>query len=197
MKPAGIVSLLLVGCLIWWNFQQLSFLSIGIGIVLGSSFFLLIAPLKVKEVSLPDVTVVDHQWKIRMELLEAEKGETIASLQKEMEKLEQKIVRANERCLSYQNLVNAHQEEIDKLTDEKKILSHDLISKDRKLSEALLARLEPELFDLEKLRVEAELRELKIKFEEKVQHCQQLALQLSGSHQEVPSLKGEEKIFTE
>ena len=64
-----------------------------------------------------------------------------------MQKLEQKATRSEERCLSYQNLVDVHQHEIEKQRLENQALAEQIIQKDRKIGAMHFSRLQPDLFD--------------------------------------------------
>src|SRR6185436_19203253 len=93
-------------------------------------------------------------------------------------KLQQKLVRAEERCTSYQKLVDVHQGEIDQLKRESTQIGQQIIASDRKVAELQLAKLEPDLFDAEKRQTESSYRELKKQFDEKSQALEQARIRL-------------------
>lgn len=89
------------------------------------------------------------QRQMRLEEAEALASQTIDGLNREIQKLQKKSIRSEERCLSYQKLVEVHQQEIEKLRQEGQSAAQLLIQKERKLSEFYLAQTEPDLFSFE------------------------------------------------
>ena len=172
MKTVTVVVLALTIGLAIWKFNDISVWSLSLGIAIGAGCFALI-PEKKK----PPLPVTD-EWKNRFHLLEAETAKTVSGFNLEMQKLQQKMMRTEERCNSYQKLVDVHQNEIEKLIQEKNGLSERLIEKDRKLSEKELAQMEPDLFDTDKRQAEISLRELRKQFDEKSQKLAQAEKEL-------------------
>lgn len=161
MKIVGVVVLVLTLLLGGWNWGDLSLWSLALGVAIGAGCFALFPAPKT-----PLQPPVD-EWKTKFHILEAETAQTVDRLKGEVQKLQQKMVRTEERCQSYQKLVDVHQNEIEKLVQEKKDLSGSLVDKERKLGAAQLAQLEPDLFDMNRRQTEVALRELRKQFEEK------------------------------
>jgi chromosome segregation ATPase len=172
MKTIGIIVLTLTIGLAAWKFQNISVWSLALGVAIGAGCFALFPQTK-QQAPLPS-----DEWKNRYHLLEAETARTVGGLNSEVQKLQQKIMRTEERCNSYQKLVDVHQNEIDKLIQEKNGISERLIEKDRKLGEKELAQMEPDLFDADKRQTEISLRELRKQFDEKSQKLDQAEKEL-------------------
>ncbi|HNA62214.1 MAG TPA: hypothetical protein PKW79_03980 [Rhabdochlamydiaceae bacterium] len=172
MKTIGIVVLALTIGLTAWKIHDISVWSLSLGIAIGVGCFTLFPQAKQQTPPMVD------EWKSRYHLLEAETAKTLGGLNSEVQKLQQKIMRTEERCHSYQKLVDVHQNEIDKLIQEKNGLSERLIEKDRKLGEKELAQMEPDLFDTDKRQTEISLRELRKQFDEKSQKLAQAEKEL-------------------
>jgi chromosome segregation ATPase len=183
MKLVGSIVLALTCGLLVWKFGEISFWSLGLGLALGVGCFVLASKPEVQ----PPVQTNESQDRFRA--LELETAQTVDGLNKEVQKLQQKLMRAEERCLSYQKLVDVHQSEIDKLSQEKNSIGESLIEKDRKLSEMQLARLEPDLFDTEKRQTEISYRELRKQFEEKSEVLSQVRTEKKKLETELFSLQ--------
>lgn len=190
MRIVGAIVLGMTCLLLFWKFGDVSLWSVGLGTALGVGCFTIFAPNKPEA---PTQPVQTNEWPNRFHLLEAQTAQTVDGLNKEVQKMQQKLMRSEERCTSYQKLVDVHQSEIDKLTQEKNTLTESLIEKDRKLSEAQLARLEPELFDTEKRQTEISFRELKKQFEEKSHILDQTRSKLFRADSELLALKKEKE----
>ncbi len=142
--------------IIWLVLQNeiLAWSSLAAGIALASSLFItLIVSKTEKPVELPVPAKVDEEA--------AKASQTIEALGREIQTLQQKVIRSEDRCLSYQKLVEVHQQEIEKLRQESQALAEQLIQKERKLSEVVLSKMDPDLFDLERRKTESLNRELK------------------------------------
>ncbi|MGH2639868.1 MAG: hypothetical protein ACRDF4_11420 [Rhabdochlamydiaceae bacterium] len=159
-KLIGIV--LGVITIIWIVLQKeaLSWMSVSSGVALASATFIILSLFKTEK-KIPLLTDEKLQWQIRLDESEAKAFQTIDGLNREVQKLQQKTIRAEERCLSYQKLVEVHQQEIEKLREENRTALENLIQKERKLKEFYLAKMEPDLFDSERQQVETINRELK------------------------------------
>lgn len=185
MKIVGLVSLLLTLTLAFFKYSELSLWSLGLGIALAVGvFFLMFKP----QDSTPVVPPQENPWQARFQELQTTSTQTIDGLNREVQKMEQRLHRAEERCLSYQKLVDVHQEEIDKLKVEHGQMGLQLIEKERKLAELELAKLEPDLFDTEKRQTEVSFRELRKQFEEKSKLLQQTRQQVKKSEEEKEKL---------
>jgi chromosome segregation ATPase len=176
MKLLGVI-LLVITCLLGiLRYEDISLWSSGIGLALGSALFLILTSFKPQQPPAPIET--NNPWQARFHELDAQSKQSFENLNRESQKLQQKLVRAEERCTSYQKLVDVHQGEIDKLKHENSLLGQQVIEKDRKLAEFQLARIEPDLFDAEKRQTESFYRELKKQFEEKSQALEQSRIRL-------------------
>ena len=71
----------------------------------------------------------------------------IDAMSRELQKVQQKAIRSEDRCLSYQNLVEVHQQEIEKLCGDNQNITQDLVHKEQKLNTLHLSKIEPDLFD--------------------------------------------------
>ena len=194
MKILGL-ALLAMTCLLGiLRFEELSLWSSGIGIALGLGFFLILTSFKA-ETPISSIES-NNPWQARFHDLDAQSKETIENFSRESQKMQQKLVRSEERCSSYQKLVDVHQGEIDKLKHEGGLLGQQLIEKDRKIAELQLAKLEPDLFDAEKRQTESSYRELKKQFEEKSQALEQTRSRLYRVENEVLALQKEKEEQT-
>lgn len=161
------------------KFDHLSIWSAGVGVALGVGLFLALITQKPEETpAAPEQqnNPQNNPWQVRFLDLQAQTNLTVEALNAESKKMQQKLARAEERCTSYQKLVDVHQAEIDQLKRETAQMGQQVIEKDRKVAELQLAKLEPDLFDAEKRQTESSYRELKKQFEEKSQ-----ALELARS----------------
>lgn len=143
---------------------------------LGVGLFLVILIQKPEEKVQPEEQ--NNPWQLKFLELQSQTNQALEDLNTDNKKLQQKQFRAEERCTSYQKLVDVHQGEIDQLKKETTGLSQQLIEKERKIAELQLARLEPDLFDAEKRQTEHSYRELKKQFDEKSQALEQSRSQL-------------------
>jgi hypothetical protein len=160
LKWSGIVLGILT--VVWIVFQRetLSWSSLSSGVALTSAIFVVLSLFKTeKPIQAP--TDEKLQWQMRLDESEAKASQTIDGLNREVQKLQQKTIRSEERCLSYQKLVEVHQQEIEKLRDENQTIAEQLIQQERKLNELYLSKMEPDLFDAERRHVETINRELK------------------------------------
>ncbi len=183
MKMLGFILLAITALLVFLRHEEISLWSSGLGLALGSAFFLIL--MSFKGVATP-IESGFHD-------LEAQSKQTIEAVNRDSQKLQQKLLRAEERCLSYQKLVDVHQGEIDKLKHEGGQLGEKVIEKNRKIAELQLAKLEPDLFDAEKRQTESSYRELKKQFEEKSQSLEQARVRLFRVESEVLSLQKEKE----
>jgi len=187
MKLLGFV-LLGTTCLLGFlKHENVSLWSAGIGVALAAGLFMMLMSFKTEA----PVVEQANPSQSRFDELKTQASQTIESLNREVQKMEQRLVRADERCLSYQKLVEVHQTEIDKLKLESGQLGQHLIEKDRKIAELQLARIEPDLFDAEKRQTESSYRELKKKFDEKSQALEQARIRLFRLESEVLALQKE------
>jgi hypothetical protein len=177
MRLLGITLLVATVLLGILKYDHLSIWSAGVGVALGAGLFLALITNKPEEVSAPPEQQ-NNPWQVRFLDLQAQTNLTIENLNAEGKKLQQKLVRAEERCTSYQKLVDVHQAEIEQLKREGSQLGQLVIEKDRKVAELELAKLEPDLFDAEKRQTESSYRELKKQFEEKSQALEQTRTRL-------------------
>ena len=189
MKLLGFVLLAMTCLLGFLRYEDISLWSSGIGIALGSALFLILTSFKTE--ALPAPIESNNPWQARYHDLDAQTKQTIDELKRESQKVQQKLVRAEERCASYQKLVDVHQGEIDKLKHEGGQLGVHLVEKDRKIAELQLAKLEPDLFDAEKRQTESAYRELKKQFDEKTQTLEQTRVRLFRIENEVLTLQKE------
>ncbi|MBP7073928.1 MAG: hypothetical protein KBA81_00900 [Rhabdochlamydiaceae bacterium] len=158
LRWAGVI--LGVLTVIWIVLQReaLSWISLGGGFALASALIVMFYKPE-KPIEVP--TDEKLKWQMRIDELQAEASQTIDGLNREMQKLQQKAIRSEERCNSYQKLVEVHQQEIEKLKGENHTLGELLIQKERKLNELNLSKMEPELFDMERRQTETINRQLK------------------------------------
>lgn len=156
--------------LLWMVIQReaLSWGSVAAGASLSLALFVLFNLLKTEK------PILKHEkddeklaWQIELEEVKSRASQTIDGLNREIQKLQQKSIRSEERCLSYQKLVDVHQHEIEKLRQENQGIAEQLIQKERKLSQLQLARIEPDLFDSQLRQTESVNRELKKQLSEK------------------------------
>jgi chromosome segregation ATPase len=160
LKWIGVV--LGVLTIVWMVLERetVSWVSMSSGIALASAIFIVLSLSKTeKPIQAP--TDEKLQWQIRLDESEAKASQTIDGLNREVQKLQQKTIRSEERCLSYQKLVEVHQQEIEKLRQENQTVAEQLILKERKLNELNLSKMEPDLFDSQRRQVETMNRELK------------------------------------
>ncbi len=145
---------------IWVVLQRetLSWVSLGGGFALASALIVMLyKPEKPSQVPADEKL----EWQMRIDELQAEASQTVDGLNNEVQKLQQKAIRSEERCNSYQKLVEVHQQEIEKLKGENQSLGELLIQKERKLNELNLSKMEPDLFDMERRQTETINRQLK------------------------------------
>lgn len=126
-------------------------------------------------------------WQMKLEEAQSRTSQTIDGLNREVQRLEQKSIRSEERCHSYQKLVDVHQQEIEKLRYENHDLAQQLIQKERKLNQLHLARVEPDLFDAQLRQTESANRELKKQLSEKQQQLYETRSHLSQAKNEMTS----------
>lgn len=147
---------------VWMILQRdmISFSSFTAGVALGSSLFVVLTSSKAeKPLQVPSEEKL--QWQMKLEESESKSAQTIDSLSRELQKVQQKAIRSEERCISYQKLVEVHQQEIEKLRNDTQTVAQELIQKERKLNSLYLAKMEPDLFDNDRHQVESINRELK------------------------------------
>jgi chromosome segregation ATPase len=177
MRLLGITLLAATFLLGILKFDHLSIWSAGVGVALGAGLFLALITNKPEEAPAPPEQQ-NNPWQVRFLDLQAQTNLTIENLNAEAKKLQQKLVRAEERCTSYQKLVDVHQAEIEQLKRESSQMGQLVIEKDRKVAQFELAKLAPDLFDAEKRQAESSYRELKKQFEEKSQALEQARTRL-------------------
>jgi chromosome segregation ATPase len=192
MRLLGITLLVATCLLVFLRYDHISFWSAGIGITLGAGLFLALITSKSEEPPAPPEQQ-NNPWHVRFLDLQAQTNQTIDSLNTEGKKLQQKLFRAEERCTSYQKLVDVHQGEIDQLKREGNQLGLQVIENDRKITELQLAKLEPDLFDTEKRQTESSYRELRKQFEEKSQALEQTRIRLFRVESELLLLQKEKE----
>ncbi|MBS0648962.1 MAG: hypothetical protein JSS10_07050 [Verrucomicrobia bacterium] len=179
MKGLGFI-LLGATCLLGFlKFENISLWSCGIGVAFAAGLFLVI--LRPETPAAPSSSPLQSQF----DELKTQSAQTIEGLNREIQKVQQRLMRAEERCVSYQKLVEVHQTEIDKLQTDNGQLGQHVIHKDRKINELQLARLEPDLFDAEKRQTESSYRELKKQFDEKSQALEQARARLFRAESEL------------
>lgn len=192
MRLLGItllVATLLLGIL---RYDHISIWSAGLGVALGVGLFLAVITSKPEEAPvLPEQQ--NNPWQVRFLDLQAQTNLTIENLNVESKKLQQKLTRAEERCTSYQKLVDVHQAEIGQLKREGSQMGQLVIEKDRKVAELELAKLEPDLFDAEKRQTESSYRELKKQFEEKSQALEQARARLFSAESQLLAAQREKE----
>ena len=177
MRWIGMALLALTCLLGFLKFSQISVWSAGIGLAFGAGLFLVLMTLKSDKTSVP-VELENNPWQVRFLDLQTQTEQTVENLNQEAKKVNQKLLRAEERCTSYQKLVDVHQGEIDQLKRQSAEIGQQLITREQKIAELQLARLEPDLFDAEKRQTESSYRALKKQFEEKSQALEQIRSQL-------------------
>jgi chromosome segregation ATPase len=177
MRLLGITLLVVTFLLMILRYDHISIWSAGVGAALGIGLFLALITNKPEEAPVPPEQQ-NNPWQVRFLDLQAQTNLTIENLNAEAKKLQQKLTRAEERCTSYQKLVDVHQAEIEQLKREGSQMGQLVIEKDRKVAELELAKLEPDLFDAEKRQTESSNRELKKQFEEKSQALEQARTRL-------------------
>lgn len=192
MRLLGI-TLLVATCLLGiYRYDHISIWSAGVGVALGAGLFLALITFKSEEVPAPPEQQ-NNPWQVRFLDLQAQTNLTIENLNVEAKKLQQKLVRAEERCTSYQKLVDVHQGEIDQLKREGNQLGLQVIEKDRKVAEFELSKLVPDLFDAEKRQTESSYRELKKQFEEKSQALEQARHRLFSAESQLIAVQKEKE----
>ncbi len=192
MRLLGI-SLLVATCLlVFLRYDHISVWSTGVGVALGAGLFLALITSKPEEIAAPPEQQ-NNPWQVRFLDLQAQTNLTIENLTTEGKKLQQKLVRAEERCTSYQKLVDVHQNEIDQLKREGSQMGQQVIEKDRKVAELELAKLAPDLFDAEKRQTESSYRELKKQFEEKSQALEQARNRLFSAESQLLTVQKEKE----
>ena len=134
--------------LVWIILQRehITWTSLMAGIAIASSLYILLLPKESK----PQLQVPSEeklQWQMKLEEAEAKSAQTIDAMSRELQKVQQKAIRAEDRCLSYQNLVEVHQQEIEKLRGDNQNITQELVQKERKLNSFHLSKMEPDLFD--------------------------------------------------
>jgi hypothetical protein len=176
MKLVGFILLALTCLLAVLKLDHLSLWSVGMGAAIGASMFTLLTSFKSETTTAPSTE--QNPWEGRFHDLESQSAQNTEGLNREIQKLHQKLLRAEERCQSYQKLVDVHQGEIDRLKQENNQIGQQVIEKDRQNKELQLARIEPDLFDASKRQTESSHRELKKQFEEKSQALEQARIKL-------------------
>lgn len=139
----------------------------------------------------------DHEAKLHD--LVVQHSQTVNGLNQEVQKLQQRLLRVEERCLSYQKLVEVHQEELKILRQDNHQLGEDILQKERKLNELYLAQLEPDLFDTERRKTELSYLELKKKYDDKVQGLEKIKsrlFQIESDYLTLKKSKEEEELDT-
>jgi Ca2+/Na+ antiporter len=192
MRLLGITLLVATCLLIFFRYDHISVWSTGVGVALGAGLFLALITSKPEE-SVAPLEQQNNPWQVRFLDLQAQTNLTIETLTTEGKKLQQKLVRAEERCTSYQKLVDVHQNEIDQLKREGTQMGQQVIEKDRKVAELQLAKLEPDLFDAEKRQTESSHRELKKQFEEKSQALEQARHKLFAAEIQLLAIQKEKE----
>ncbi len=175
MRMIGMTLLVVTFLLTALKYDHLSIWSAGVGVALGIGLFL--ALIKPEENPAPPQEQ-NNPWQVRFLDLQAQTNLAIENLNAESKKLQQKLTRTEERCTSYQKLVDVHQAEIGQLKRESSQMGQLVIEKERKVAQLELAKLEPDLFDAEKRQTESSYRELKKQFEEKSQALEQARARL-------------------
>ncbi len=134
--------------LVWIVLQRehITWTSIMAGIAIASSLYVLVSS-KAPKPQLQVPSEEKLQWQMKLEEAEAKSAQTIDSMSRELQKVQQKAIRSEDRCLSYQNLVEVHQQEIEKLRGDNQNITQELVLKERKLNSLHLSKLEPDLFD--------------------------------------------------
>lgn len=154
-----------------WLLMQKESISWGFltaGASLALALFTILNPIKTEKPTAGTEKNDDNLvWQMKLEEAQNRASQTIDGLNREVQKLQQKTIRSEERCLSYQKLVDVHQNEIEKLRQENQTIADQLIQKERKLNQLQLARLEPDLFDSQLRQTESVNRELKKQLREK------------------------------
>lgn len=182
MKGVGWILLFVTTGFVVWQWDALSFLSLGLGAAVVLALFSLLLTIKTKEpVPLP------NPWEGRFRELDNQTALTIEELNQQTQKLQQKLTRSDERCLSYQNLVEVHQSEIDKLKADHHHLVESVIQKERQINTLKFAHLQPDLFDTEKRTLEVAYKELKKECEEARLRVMTLENELLALQAEKPS----------
>ena len=177
MRLIGITLLVATLLLVILRHDHISIWSAGVGIALGVGLFLAVITSK-PEAAPALLEQQNNPWQVRFLDLQAQTNLTLENLNAEAKKLQQKLVRAEERCTSYQKLVDVHQAEMEQLKREGSQIGQQLIEKERKVAQLELAKLEPDLFDAEKRETESSYRELKKQFEEKSEALEQARTRL-------------------
>lgn len=175
MKLLGLLLLCTTIGFVLLKYDALSLWSAGMGAAVASAGFTLLTAVK-SPVQTPPSTpslLIENSWEFRYQELKQQTAEAKESFSHDMQKLQQKLMRAEERCQSYQKLVDVHQSEIEKLRNENQHLGESVIQKERKINALKMAKLEPDLFDSDKRNTEVAYRELKKQFEEKSQMLDQ------------------------
>lgn len=162
MKGWGLVFLVISLGLLLLNFKTLSGWSLGLGSAMALSLFAFLS--SSKEPELP--ASLQEPWKDRYHELERESSKAIHDLKQEIDKSQQKLVRAEERCQSYQKLIDVHQGEIEKLKTDHLHLGEMVIQKEKKINELKMAHLQPDLFQMDQRNLEAAYHDLKKQWEE-------------------------------
>jgi len=122
--------------------EQLSVFPLCAGAALVAALFAILCPIKEKAPPLPINNTAQQVEMVKKEAMRA-----VDALKGEMQKMEQRSSRADERSLSYQKLVDVHQNEITGLRQENLALAEELAQKEKKLTALHFARQEPDLFN--------------------------------------------------
>ncbi len=186
MKGIGFVLLCITCGFVIVKYDMLSWWSLGLGAAVALAFFAFLSAFKTEPPAPPPT---HNPWEDRFHELETHTALTVEGLNREIQKLQQKLIRSDERCLSYQNLVDVHQGEIDRLKGENRQLGEGLIQKERKINEMKLAHLQPDLFEADKRNIEMAYRELKKELEEKTRLLDQSQSHLTKVEQELLTLQ--------
>ena len=125
------------------QWEQIVVFPLCVGAALMASLFAVLCPVK-EQIQQPTPTDNTAQ---QVEAVKREATRIVDALKIEMQKLEQKSGKADERALSYQKLVDVHQNELTNLRQENRALIETLAQKEKKLMQLHFAQQEPDLFN--------------------------------------------------
>lgn len=158
------MGLLLFVCSAFWiglNKESLSWLSVGGGACLAMALFALLYAFATPEQKSSAAQEAELRWQKRLEEEKQHTSHTLENLKLELEQLRQKIREAEEKTVSYQKLVEVHEQEIEKLRSDNHTLGDKLMQKEGQYNELYLSQMEPDLFDTKLRQAEGMNRQLK------------------------------------
>jgi len=136
MKVIGSILVILALALSIWRFDLISFWSFFLGMGLGTAILLLLIPLKPKQKQEELLAIKEALAKTqdRLRTVEYQGMKDLQGVQLDLQKAQEKATYLEKRTLAYQELVEVHCANLERLKEEKEHLTALLIDKERKLS---------------------------------------------------------------